>query len=52
MKCYFVVLEGVFEGELGMIDILFGKISIVEDGWWMVEDVKGKVVWIKWWLLM
>jgi tRNA pseudouridine32 synthase/23S rRNA pseudouridine746 synthase len=41
-KTYLAVLDGVPEGEGGLIDLPLGKVSTREDGWRMVEDAKGK----------
>ncbi len=41
-KTYLAVIDGVPEGEGGLIDLPLGKVSTREDGWRMVEDAKGK----------
>lgn len=41
-KRYLAVLDGVPDGDSGMIDMPLGKVSTAETGWRMVEDAKGK----------
>ena len=41
-KVYLAVLDGVPEGDEGMIDLALGKTSTREDGWRMVADPAGK----------
>ena len=41
-KRYLAVLEGVVEGESGLIDLALAKVSTEETGWRMVGDPKGK----------
>ncbi|WP_010216223.1 RluA family pseudouridine synthase [Sphingomonas sp. PAMC 26621] len=41
-KRYLAVLEGVVEGESGLIDLALAKVSTVEDGWRMIGSPEGK----------
>ena len=41
-KRYLAVLEGVVEGESGLIDLALSKVSTAETGWRMKGDPKGK----------
>lgn len=41
-KRYLAVLDGVPQGESGLIEIALGKVSSEADGWRMVPDPKGK----------
>ena len=41
-KRYLAVLEGVVEGESGVIDLALTKVSTAETGWRMQGDPKGK----------
>ena len=41
-KRYLAVLEGVVEGESGLIDLALAKVSTIETGWRMVGDPAGK----------
>lgn len=41
-KRYLAVLDGVVEGEGGLIDIALAKVSTVEEGWRMVGSPQGK----------
>lgn len=41
-KRYIAVLDGVPEGESGLIDLALIKVSTVEAGWRMTGDAKGK----------
>lgn len=41
-KRYLAVLEGVVEGESGLIDMALAKVSTAETGWRMVGDPNGK----------
>jgi tRNA pseudouridine32 synthase/23S rRNA pseudouridine746 synthase len=41
-KRYLAVLEGVVEGESGLIDLALSKVSTAEEGWRMRGDPKGK----------
>jgi tRNA pseudouridine32 synthase/23S rRNA pseudouridine746 synthase len=41
-KLYVAVLNGVPEGESGMIDLPLAKTSTAQEGWRMVVDAKGK----------
>ncbi|MBO9621138.1 MAG: RNA pseudouridine synthase [Sphingomonas sp.] len=50
-KRYVAILDGVPEGEGGMIDLPLAKISSVEAGWRMVGDPKGKPARTRWELL-
>jgi len=50
-KRYLAVLEGVPEGEEGMIDLPLAKISTREAGWRMTGDAKGKPARTGWRLL-
>jgi tRNA pseudouridine32 synthase/23S rRNA pseudouridine746 synthase len=47
-KRYLAVLEGVPEGESGMIDLALGKTSTAEDGWRMRGDPNGKAARTGW----
>jgi len=50
-KRYLAVLEGVPEGEGGMIDLPLAKVSTREAGWRMTGDAKGKAARTGWRLL-
>ncbi|QNQ11677.1 RluA family pseudouridine synthase [Sphingomonas alpina] len=50
-KRYLAVLEGIPEGESGMIDLALGKTSTAEDGWRMRGDPAGKAARTGWRLL-
>jgi len=41
-KTYVAILEGVPEGEEGLVDLPLGKVSTEAEGWRMVGDPKGK----------
>ncbi|MDB5706511.1 MAG: pseudouridine synthase [Sphingomonas bacterium] len=41
-KRYLAVLEGVVEGDSGLIDLALTKVSTAEEGWRMRGDPKGK----------
>lgn len=41
-KTYIAVLDGVPDGDSGMIDLALGKVSSREAGWRMIPDEKGK----------
>jgi tRNA pseudouridine32 synthase/23S rRNA pseudouridine746 synthase len=41
-KRYVALLDGVVEGESGLIEMALGKVSTAETGWRMVEDPDGK----------
>ena len=43
-KRYVAILDGVPEGESGVVDLPLAKVSTVERGWWMTGDRKGKSV--------
>lgn len=47
-KTYVAVLEGVVEGEEGVIDLPLLKISTREEGWRMIPDGKGKPAVTRW----
>ncbi|MFL6750993.1 MAG: RluA family pseudouridine synthase [Sphingomicrobium sp.] len=47
-KTYLAVLDGVPEGEEGLIDLPLAKFSTAEAGWRMVADDKGKRAQTKW----
>ena len=47
-KRYVAVLDGIPEGEGGMIDLPLGKISTREEGWRMVGDPSGKAAVTRW----
>ena len=42
-KRYLAVLEGVVEGESGLIDLALAKVSTEQTGWRMVGDTDGKL---------
>jgi tRNA pseudouridine32 synthase/23S rRNA pseudouridine746 synthase len=50
-KRYLAVLEGVPEGESGVIDLPLGKVSTREEGWRMTGDASGKAARTGWRLL-
>ncbi len=50
-KRYVAILDGVPEGESGVIDLPLAKVSTVERGWWMTGDAKGKSARTAWTLL-
>ena len=50
-KRYVAILDGVPEGESGVIDLPLAKVSTVERGWWMTGDRKGKPARTAWALL-
>ncbi|MBW6523168.1 RNA pseudouridine synthase [Sphingomonas sp. RHCKR47] len=50
-KRYVAILDGVPEGESGVIDLPLAKVSTVERGWWMTADAKGKSARTAWTLL-
>ena len=50
-KRYVAILDGVPEGESGVIDLPLAKVSTVERGWWMTADVKGKSARTAWTLV-
>lgn len=50
-KRYLAVLDGVPEGEAGLIDIALGKTSTEAEGWRMLGDPKGKPSRTHWRLL-
>ena len=50
-KRYLSILDGMPEGEEGVIDIALGKTSTAEAGWRMVADPKGKAALTNWKLL-
>lgn len=50
-KRYIAVLDGVPEGESGLIDLALIKVSTVEAGWRMTGDAKGKPSRTHWRLL-
>ncbi|MCD2322707.1 RNA pseudouridine synthase [Sphingomonas sp. IC-56] len=47
-KRYLAILDGVPEGEGGMIDLPLAKISSAENGWRMRGDPKGKPARTRW----
>ncbi len=47
-KRYLAVLDGVVEGESGLIDLALAKISSQEEGWRMVGDPAGKAARTGW----
>ena len=50
-KRYVAILDGIPEGEGGMIDLPLSKVSTVEEGWRMVGDPKGKAARTRWELI-
>ena len=50
-KRYIAVLDGVPEGESGLIDLALIKVSTAETGWRMIGDAKGKPSRTHWRLL-
>jgi tRNA pseudouridine32 synthase/23S rRNA pseudouridine746 synthase len=50
-KTYLAVLDGVPEGEGGLIDLALGKVSTREEGWRMVGAADGKAARTAWRLL-
>jgi len=50
-KSYLAVLDGVPEGEDGVIELALGKTSTAETGWRMVPDPKGKAAITRWQVL-
>ncbi len=50
-KRYVAILDGVPEGESGVIELPLAKVSTVERGWWMTADAKGKSARTAWTLL-
>ena len=50
-KRYLAVLEGVPEGEEGVIDLALAKVSTRETGWRMTGDPAGKAARTRWKLL-
>jgi tRNA pseudouridine32 synthase/23S rRNA pseudouridine746 synthase len=50
-KTYLAVLDGVPEGESGLIDLALGKVSTREEGWRMVGAADGKAARTAWRLL-
>lgn len=50
-KRYLAVLDGVPEGEAGVIDLPLGKTSSREAGWRMTPDPRGKAAVTRWRLL-
>jgi len=50
-KRYLAILDGMPEGEEGVIDLALGKVSTKEQGWRMVPDVDGKAAQTHWKLL-
>jgi tRNA pseudouridine32 synthase/23S rRNA pseudouridine746 synthase len=50
-KTYLAVLDGVPEGEGGMIDLALGKVSTKEEGWRMVGAPDGKAARTAWRLI-
>lgn len=47
-KVYWAVLDGVPDGEGGLVDMALGKTSTREAGWRMVPDVSGKAARTAW----
>ena len=47
-KVYAAVLDGVPEGEEGVIEMPLAKVSSAEQGWRMVADPKGKAAATRW----
>jgi tRNA pseudouridine32 synthase/23S rRNA pseudouridine746 synthase len=47
-KTYLAVLDGVPEGEEGVIDLALAKVSSREEGWRMVPSAKGKPSLTRW----
>jgi tRNA pseudouridine32 synthase / 23S rRNA pseudouridine746 synthase len=47
-KRYLAVLDGVPDGEAGMVDMPLAKVSSAEAGWRMVGDPKGKAARTGW----
>ena len=47
-KTYLAVVDGVPEGEAGIIDLPLAKVSTAEQGWRMVPDEAGKSARTKW----
>jgi len=48
VKHYIAVVEGVPEGDSGVIDLPLGKFSTEEDGWRMIVDATGKAAYTHW----
>ena len=47
-KTYLAVLDGVPEGEEGVIHLALAKVSTAEEGWRMVPDDRGKSARTRW----
>jgi tRNA pseudouridine32 synthase / 23S rRNA pseudouridine746 synthase len=47
-KTYLAVLDGVPEGNIGVIDLPLAKVSTAEEGWRMVPDDNGKSAQTRW----
>lgn len=47
-KTYLAVVDGVPEGEVGLIDLPLAKFSTAEEGWRMVPDEAGKRAQTRW----
>ena len=47
-KAYLAVVDGVPEGEEGLIDLPLAKVSTAADGWRMVPDESGKSARTRW----
>lgn len=50
-KTYVAVLEGVLEGEDGVVELALAKVSTKADGWRMIPAKKGKPARTRWRLL-
>lgn len=50
-KIYWAVLDGVPDGETGLIDMPLAKRSTKERGWWVEEDPRGKAARTHWSIL-
>ncbi|PAX08745.1 RluA family pseudouridine synthase [Sphingomonas lenta] len=50
-KRYLAILDGVPDGEEGVIDLPLAKVSSPQSGWRIVADPKGKVARTRWRLL-
>jgi tRNA pseudouridine32 synthase/23S rRNA pseudouridine746 synthase len=50
-KRYLAILDGMPQGEGGVVDIALGKVSSAERGWRMIADPKGKPARTAWTLL-
>lgn len=50
-KTYLAVVDGMPEGERGLIDLPLAKVSTAKDGWRMVPDDGGKSATTRWTLI-